>query len=96
MDPQFPLRLPSISSVGPARAATWRTNVSYGATTPMDLYVPDGVVASPAVVVSLHYCGGNAGNAHSWFQSFADTSKFIIIAPKYAGSCFDAGAPPRR
>ena len=77
--------------VGPARAATWRTNVNYGATTPMDLYVPDGVVASPAVVVSLHYCGGNAGNAHSWFQSYADTNKFLIIAPKSAGSCFDAG-----
>ena len=77
--------------VGPARAATWRTNVNYGATTPMDLYVPDGVGASPAVVVSLHYCGGNAGNAHSWFQSYADTNKFLIIAPKSAGSCFDAG-----
>ena len=77
--------------VGTARAATWRTNVNYGATTPMDLYVPDGVVASPAVVVSLHYCGGNAGNAHSWFQSYADTNKFLIIAPKSAGSCFDAG-----
>jgi poly(hydroxyalkanoate) depolymerase family esterase len=57
----------------------------------MDLYVPDGVGASPAVVVSLHYCGGNAGNAHSWFQSYADTNKFLIIAPKSAGSCFDAG-----
>ena len=77
--------------VGPARAATWRTNVNYGASTPMDLYVPDGVGASPAVVVSLHYCGGNAGNAHSWFQSYADTNKFLIIAPKSAGSCFDAG-----
>jgi poly(3-hydroxybutyrate) depolymerase len=57
----------------------------------MDLYVPDGVGASPAVVVSLHYCGGNAGNAHGWFQSYADTNKFLIIAPKSAGSCFDAG-----
>ena len=42
-------------------------------------------------MVSLHYCGGNAGNAHSWFQSYADTNKFLIIAPKSAGSCFDAG-----
>jgi poly(hydroxyalkanoate) depolymerase family esterase len=75
----------------PARAASWKTNVNYGATTPMDLYVPDGVGASPAVVVSLHYCGGTAANAHSWFQSYADTNKFVIIAPKSAGSCFDAG-----
>ena len=57
----------------------------------MDLYVPDGVAASPAIVVSLHYCGGTAANAHSWFQSYADHDKFIIIAPKSAGSCFDAG-----
>ena len=75
----------------PARAASWKTNVNYGATTPMDLYVPDGVGASPAVVVSLHYCGGTAANAHGWFQSYADTNKFLIIAPKSAGSCFDAG-----
>ena len=75
----------------PALAATWKTNVNYGATTPMDLYVPDGVGASPAVVVSLHYCGGTAANAHGWFQSYADTNKFLIIAPKSAGSCFDAG-----
>ena len=77
--------------VGPARAATWRTNVNYGATTAMDLYVPDGVGASPAVVVVLHYCGGNAGGAHGWLQSYANTNKFLIIAPKSAGSCFDAG-----
>ncbi len=76
---------------GPARAAQWQTNVNYGATTAMDLYVPDGVGASPAIVVSLHFCGGTAANAHGWFQGFADTNKFIIIAPKSAGSCFDAG-----
>ena len=78
-------------AASPSLAATWKTNVNYGATTPMDLYVPDGVTGSPAVVVSLHFCGGNAGNAHGWFQSYADTNKFLIIAPKSAGSCFDAG-----
>ena len=78
-------------AASPARAASWKTNVNYGATTPMDLYVPDGVTGSPAVVVSLHYCGGSAANAHGWFQSYADTNKFLIIAPKSAGSCFDAG-----
>ena len=40
-----------------ARAASWKTNVNYGASTPMDLYVPDGVTGSPAVVISLHFCG---------------------------------------
>jgi poly(hydroxyalkanoate) depolymerase family esterase len=78
-------------AAGPARAATWKTNVNYGATTAMDLYVPDRPATSPAIVVSLHYCGGNAGNAHGWFQSYADQYGFIIIAPKSAGSCFDAG-----
>ena len=77
--------------VGPARAATWKTNVNYGATTAMDLYVPDRPATSPAIVISLHYCGGNAGGAHGWFQSYADQYGFIIIAPKSAGSCFDAG-----
>src|SRR6188768_339470 len=75
----------------PAGAAQWKTSVSYGANTIMDLYVPDKVAASPAIVVALHYCSGNAGSAHSWFQSAADTRKFIIIAPRAGGNCFDAG-----
>ena len=75
----------------PSRAAAWKTNVSYGANTIMDLYVPDNVAASPAVVVALHDCSGNAGSAHSWFQSLADSRKFIIIAPGAGGNCFDAG-----
>jgi poly(hydroxyalkanoate) depolymerase family esterase len=75
----------------PSHAASWKTNVSYGANTIMDLYVPDNVAASPAVVVALHYCSGNAGSAHSWFQSLADSRHFIIIAPGAGGNCFDAG-----
>jgi acetylxylan esterase len=76
----------------PARAASWKTGVNYGTSgIAMDLYVPDGVGSSPAIVVSLHYCGGTAANAHGWFQSYADQYKFIIVAPKSAGSCFDAG-----
>jgi poly(hydroxyalkanoate) depolymerase family esterase len=75
-----------------ARAASWKTSVNYGTSgIAMDLYVPDGITGSPAIVVSLHYCGGTASNAHGWFQSYADQYKFIIIAPKSAGSCFDAG-----
>jgi poly(hydroxyalkanoate) depolymerase family esterase len=81
-----------LTLASPARAASWKTGVNYGTSgIAMDLYVPDGVGASPAVVVSLHYCGGTAANAHGWFQSYADQYKFIIIAPKSAGSCFDAG-----
>ena len=84
--------LAALTLVGrPARAATWKTNVNYGANTIMDLYVPDRLAASPAILVALHYCGGNAGNAHSWFQSTADARGFIIIAPGAGGNCFDAG-----
>jgi len=75
----------------PSQAASWKTSVSYGANTIMDLYVPDRVATSPAVVVALHYCSGNAGSAHSWFQSLADSRGFIIIAPGAGGNCFDAG-----
>jgi len=81
----------AVLAATPSQAATWKTNVSYGANTIMDLYVPDKVAASPAIVVALHYCGGNAGNAHGWFQSIADTRGFIIIAPGAGGNCFDAG-----
>jgi acetylxylan esterase len=56
----------------------------------MDLYVPTNVDASPGVVVALHYCSGNAGSAHSWFQAEADKYGFLIIAPGAGGNCFDA------
>ncbi|RYZ05639.1 MAG: hypothetical protein EOO73_19300 [Myxococcales bacterium] len=74
----------------PARAAQWQTKVSYGGSTTMDLYVPDMVDPSPGVVVSLHYCGGNSGSAHGWFQAFADQYGFVVIAPGAGGNCFDA------
>src|SRR3954464_7767938 len=75
---------------GSARAAVWRTNVAYGGSTIMDLYVPDRVAASPGIVVLLHYCGGNAGAAHPWLQSYADQYGFAVIAPGAGGNCFDA------
>src|SRR6188768_2903919 len=74
----------------PAFAAQWKTNVNYGGSTKMDLYVPDMPAASPPIVVALHYCGGNAGNAHGWLQSYADMYGFTIIAPQAGGNCFDA------
>jgi len=74
----------------PAFAAQWQTNVSYGGSTKMDLYVPGTPAASPPVVVVLHYCGGNAGNAHGWLQSYADMYGFAIITPQAGGDCFDA------
>lgn len=70
--------------------ASWKCGVDYGASTKMDLYVPTKVDASPGIVVSLHYCGGNAGNAKPWFQSLADKYGFTIITPGAGGNCFDA------
>ena len=78
----------------PAFAAAWKTNVNYGGSTKMDLYVPDSPAASPPIVVALHYCSGNAGNAHGWLQSYADMYGFAIITPQAGGNCFDA-APTR-
>lgn len=77
--------------VSPALAASWQNNVSYGANTRMDIYVPDSPAASgPPVVVTLHYCGGQSTNAHGWLQSAADQHGFIIITPQAGGNCFDA------
>ncbi|HEY3493256.1 MAG TPA: PHB depolymerase family esterase [Polyangiaceae bacterium] len=76
----------------PAAAAQWQTNVNYGANTRMDLYVPDNPDAAPGIVVVLHYCGGNAGNAHGWLQSYADMYGFVLITPQAGGNCFDAAA----
>jgi poly(hydroxyalkanoate) depolymerase family esterase len=70
--------------------ANWKCSVDYGASTKMDLYVPTNVDASPGIVVSLHYCGGNASNAKPWFQSLADKHGFTIITPGAGGNCFDA------
>ena len=76
-------------SATPALAA-WQNGVKYGGSNVMDLYVPTNVDASPGIVVALHYCGGNSGNAHSWLQGEADKYGFIIIAPGAGGNCFDA------
>src|SRR5512133_2232847 len=83
-----------VFAASPAIAASWQTVSDYGASIKMTLYVPDKVDASPGVVVSLHYCGGNEGNGQAWFKSAADKYGFIVIAPKSQGSCWDA-APGR-
>jgi MYXO-CTERM domain-containing protein len=74
----------------PARAGSWQTNYAFGATLQGDLYTPTTLASSPAIMVAIHYCGGNSGNAHSWFQSYADTAGFYIIAPNAGKNCFDA------
>ena len=44
------------------------------------------------IPVAIHYCGGNAGAAHGWFQSAADTNGFYIITPDAGKNCFDSSA----
>jgi acetylxylan esterase len=70
--------------------ADWQSNVNYGANTKMDLYTPTMPAAKPAIVVVLHYCSGNASNAHSWLQTYADKYGFLLITPTAGGNCFDA------
>lgn len=83
----------TLLAVSPSFAAQWQNNVSYGGSGPtMDLYVPDAVDASPGIVVALHYCSGNSGATHGWFQSLADQHGFIVISPSVGGgkNCWDA------
>jgi len=80
-----------LCAASPAQAASW-TGLNYGGTTRADFYVPDNTVAEPPILVSLHYCSGQASNARSWFQSYADQHGFIIITPNAGGNCFNAQA----
>ncbi|MBN2192410.1 MAG: PHB depolymerase family esterase [Polyangiaceae bacterium] len=75
--------------------AAWQNGVSYGGSgLGMDLYTPTNPDPSPGIVVAIHYCSGNSGAAHGWFQSLADQYGFLIVTPDSAGNCFDA-APGR-
>ncbi|HEY2410109.1 MAG TPA: PHB depolymerase family esterase [Polyangiaceae bacterium] len=84
------LSLAPTPSFAQACDAGWKCNVNYGGSTLMDLYVPTKLAASPPILVALHFCGGTAASAHSWFKSYADTYGFTIIAPTAGGNCFDA------
>jgi acetylxylan esterase len=75
-----------------AQAGSWQANAPFGATLQGDLYTPTTPAASPAVLVSIHYCTGHASNARGWFQSYADQYGFYIIAPDAGKQCFDSSA----
>jgi poly(hydroxyalkanoate) depolymerase family esterase len=72
--------------------AGWQSNFSFGAPLQADLYTPSTVATSPAILVAIHYCSGNKGNAHGWFDSLADKNGFYIIAPDAGKNCFDSSA----
>ena len=73
-----------------AHAGSWQTNAPFGATLQGDLYTPTTPAAKPAILAAIHYCSGNAGSAHGWFQSAADQYGFYIIAPNAGKNCFDS------
>jgi len=80
-------------AASPSFAGSWGAlNKDYGGSLNMKLYTPTTPAASPAILVSIHYCSGNADSAKTWFTSEADKSGFYIIAPDAGANCFDASA----
>ena len=75
----------------PGRAA-WQNNLSYGGggNPTMDLYSRTTPKASAGIIVALHYCTGNAGTTHSWFESLANQHGFYIISPNFGVICWNA------
>lgn len=72
--------------------AAWQNGYAFGATLKGDLYTPAKLGTPPAILVAIHYCTGNSGVTHSWFQSAADTNGFYIISPDAGKQCFDSSA----
>ncbi|MCW6008906.1 PHB depolymerase family esterase [Micromonospora sp. CPCC 205371] len=80
----------------PASAATLTEVTGFGANPSnlrMFLYVPDNVSTRPAIVVGVHWCGGNGQAFYSGTQyaQLADRYGFIVIYPSVTRSsaCFD-------
>jgi acetylxylan esterase len=81
---------------GPAAAASLQEVQGFGnnpSNAKMFVYVPDKVVASPPILVAIHYCGGsaNAFFTGTGYRSQADLHGFIVIYPQTTSSdgCFD-------
>lgn len=75
-----------------AHAGSWLSNAPFNATLKGDLFSPTTPGPSPAVLVAIHYCTGNKGVVHSWFESYAEKNGFYIIAPDAGKQCFDSSA----
>jgi acetylxylan esterase len=75
-----------------AHAGSWQSNAPFGATLKGDLFSPTTPGSSPAVLVAIHYCTGNKGVVHGWFESYAEKNGFYIIAPDAGKQCFDSSA----
>ncbi len=82
----------------PAQAASLVRVTNFGnnpSNLNMYIYVPDRVAARPALLVAMHYCGGNASAvANGYFKDYetaADQYGYIIVFPEAtrSGNCFD-------
>lgn len=76
----------------PAQAGSWKTNAPFGATLQGDLYTPTTPGDSPAILVVIHMCTGHSYTVHGWFDTYADTNGFYLIAPDAGKQCFDSSA----
>lgn len=93
----------AFSATGPAAAAASLTKVTSFGENPSNLnmyvHVPDNVAARPALLVAVHYCGGNArafsSNGARDYVTAADRSGFVILFPEAtrSGNCFDVSSP---
>src|SRR3954469_7131704 len=72
--------------------AAWQNGYNFGASLKGDLYTPAKLGTPPAILVAIHMCTGHSTTVHGWFDSFADTNGFYIIAPDAGKQCFDASA----
>lgn len=65
----------------------------------MYIYVPDAVAAKPPILVTVHFCSGNAQGIFSQAKSggmvdAADKYGFIILLPQTTNNCWDVGTAP--
>ncbi|KAH8823596.1 Alpha/Beta hydrolase protein [Flagelloscypha sp. PMI_526] len=72
----------------------WGSNPS---SVQMFIYVPDRLATTPAIVVSLHPCGGSASgwyNGDGNMHTYADQLGYILIYPQttHDWNCWDVGS----
>ena len=79
-------------AASPAQAGSWQNGFAFGASLKGDLYTPTKLGSPPAILVAIHMCTGHSSTVHGWFDSYADTNGFYIIAPDAGKQCFDASA----
>jgi acetylxylan esterase len=70
---------------------------NYGSTksgAKMFVYKPTNLVQKPAILVGVHYCGGNAQKYYSGspYKSLADQKGFLVVYPQASHNCWDVSS----